>query len=99
MAVACSIVLKQTQTQGRSHFYKAEVLSVAARSDWTQVALAAKQLQLAIHANDQFKEWYQCDKVFDPVRTRINAALDQLPEISRKKDSRMARGSAMADGK
>ena len=99
MAVDCSIVLKQTQTQGRSHFYKAEVLSVAARSDWTQVALAAKQLQLAIHANDRFQEWYQCDKVFDPVRTRINAALDRLPEISRKKDSRMARGSAMAHGK
>jgi len=97
MAVACSIELKQYQ--GRSHYYKAMVLSVAARSDWTQVALAAKQLQLAIHANDRFKEWYQGDKHFDPVRMRINAALDRLPEISRKKDSRMARGSAMADGK
>ena len=92
MAVACSLVLKQTQTQGRSHFYKAEVLSVAARADSRQVALAAKQLQLAIHANPKFKVWYQRDKLFDPVRTRINAALDQLPEISRKKDSRMARG-------
>jgi len=97
MTVSCSIELKQYQ--GRSHYYKAMVLSVAARSDWTQVALAAKQLQLAIHANDRFKEWYQGDKHFDPVRTRINAALDRLPEISRKKDSRMARGSAMADGK
>ena len=97
MAVSCSIELNQSR--GRSHYYKAMVLSVAARSDWTQVALAAKQLQLAIHANDRFKEWYQCDKHFDPVRTRINAALDRLPEISRKKDSRMARGSAMADGK
>ncbi|MGO9915117.1 MAG: protein kinase domain-containing protein, partial [Isosphaeraceae bacterium] len=99
MAVACSRVLKQTQTQGRSHFYKAEVLSVAARADSRQVALAAKQLQLAIHANPKFKVWYQRDKLFDPVRTRINAALDQLPEISRKKDSRMAQGSSLADGK
>ena len=99
MAVACSIELKQTQAQGRSHFYNAEVLSVAARSDWTQVAPAAIQLQLAIHANDKFKKWFQCDKHFDPVRTRINAALDRLPEISRKKDSRMARGSLMANGK
>ena len=95
MAVACSIELKQYQ--GRSHYYKARVLSVAARSDWTQVELAAKQLQLAIHAHDKFKVWYQRDKVFDPVRTRINAALDRLPEIGRKKDSRMARGSSMAD--
>ena len=81
MAVSCSIELKQSQ--GRSHYYMAEVLSVAARSDSTQVALAAKQLQLAIHANDRFKEWYQGDKVFDPVRMRINAALARLPEISR----------------
>ena len=97
MTVSCSIELNQSR--GRSHFYKAEVLSVAAQSDWTQVDLAAKQLQLAICANDRFKEWYQCDKVFDPVRMRINAALDRLPEISRKKDSRTARGSSMADGK
>jgi len=75
------------------------VLSVAARSDWTQVAFAAKHLQLAFFANDKFKVWYQRDKLFDPVRTRINAALDRLPEISRKKDSRVARGSSMADGK
>jgi tetratricopeptide (TPR) repeat protein len=79
MAVSCSIELKQYQ--GRSHYYKARVLSVAARSDWTQVELTAKQLQLAIHAHDKFKVWYQRDKVFDPVRTRINAALDRLPEI------------------
>ncbi|MBV8310482.1 MAG: hypothetical protein JO344_08875, partial [Planctomycetaceae bacterium] len=74
---------KQSQIQGQSHYHKALVLSVAARADSTQVVLAAKQLQLAIHANDRFKEWYQVSKVFDPVRTRINAALDQLPEISR----------------
>ena len=97
MAVACSRVLKQTQTQGRSHFYKAEVLSVAARSDSRQVALAAKQLQLAIHANPKFKVWYQRDKLFDPIRTRINAALDQLPEISRKNWT--ADGSKVSDGR
>ncbi|MGD0041505.1 MAG: protein kinase family protein, partial [Isosphaeraceae bacterium] len=97
MAVSCSEELNQSR--GLSHYYNAMVLSVASRSDWTQVTPAAKQLQLAIHANDRFKEWFQCDKHFDPVRTRINAALDRLPEISRKKDSRTARGSAMADGK
>jgi|GEM_PF-1204196 len=97
MAVSCSIELKQSQ--GLTHYYKAMVLSVAARSDWTQVAFAAKHLQLAFPANDKFKVWYQRDKLFDPVRTRINAELDQLPDLSRKKDSRTARESAMEDGK
>src|SRR5208283_3039757 len=97
MAVSCSIELKQSQ--GLTHYYKAMVLSVAARSDWTRVTLAAENLQLAFPANDKFKVWYQRDKLFDPVRTRINAELDQLPDLSRKKDSRTARESAMEDGK
>ncbi len=95
MAVSCSIELKQSQ--GLTHYYKAMVLSVAARSDWTRVTLAAENLQLAFPANDKFKVWYQHDKLFDPVRTRINAELDQLPDLSRKKDSRTARESAMED--
>jgi hypothetical protein len=82
MAVSCSIELKQSQ--GLTHYYKAMVLSVAARSDWTQVAFAAKHLQLSFPANNKFKVWYQHDKLFDPVRTRINAELDQLPDLSRK---------------
>ena len=81
LAVTCSNELKQSQ--GRSHYFMAEVLSVAARTDSTQVARAADQLQWAIQAHDRFKEWYEVDRVFDPVRTRINAALAQLPEISR----------------
>src|SRR5271157_5850296 len=97
MAVSCSIELKQSQ--GLTHYYKAMVLSVAARSDWTRVTLAAENLQLAFPANDKYKVWYQRDKLFDPVRTRINAELDQLPDLSRKKDSRTARESAMEDGK
>jgi len=32
--------------------------------------------------------WYQRDRVFDPVRTRINAALDVLPEITPMSDGR-----------
>ncbi len=100
MAVSCSIhELKQSRSQGLCHFYKAMVLSVAARSDRTQVADAAAHLQLAIYANDKFKVWYQRQELFDPVRTRINAEFDQLPEIPRKKDSGMARESSMADRK
>jgi serine/threonine protein kinase len=86
MAVDCSIELKLSR--GRSHYYKATVLSIAARSDSAQVVLAARQLQLAIYANDRFKVWYQRDRVFDPVRTRINAALDVLPEITPMSDGR-----------
>ncbi len=95
MAVACSIELNQSQ--GPTHYYKAMVLSVAARSDWTQVTVAAKQLQLAIHANNKFKIWYQRDKLFDPVRTRITAELDRLPDLSRKKGQQ--NGSRNSDGK
>jgi serine/threonine protein kinase len=80
-AVSWSIELKRSR--GRSHYYLAKVLSVAARSDSAEIVSAARELQLAIHANGRFKEWYEGDKVFDPVRIRINAVLDQLPEISR----------------
>ena len=97
MAVSCSSELKQYR--GRSYYYMAKVLSVAARSDSTKVARAATQLQLAIHANNRFKEWYQNDKDFDPMRTRIDAALTQLPELSRAKDGKGARGSSIADGR
>ena len=82
MAVSCGRQLKQFQS--RSLFYKAEVLSVGARSDPMLIVEAARQLQLAIHGNSKFKIWYQGDKIFDPVRIRIDAAFDQLPELSSK---------------
>ncbi len=82
ITVSCSIELKQYQS--RSHYFKAQVLSIAARSDSAQLEPAAKQLQLAIHGNSKFKVWYKRDKIFDPVRIRIDAAFDQLPEISQK---------------
>ena len=81
MTVSCSIELKQYES--RSHFFKAEALSVAARSDRLQIESAAKQLQLAIYGNAKFKDWYQGEKMFDPVRPRVDAAFDVLPEIPR----------------
>ena len=66
--------------QGRSHYFKAEVLGYAARSDRWQIAAAAQQLQLAFLANSQFEQWYKRDPVFDPVRIGIDAALQRLPE-------------------
>jgi hypothetical protein len=66
--------------RGRSRYFKAVVLGYAARSDRSQVAAAARQLQLAFLANSRFERWYKQDPVFDPVRIRIDAALQQLPE-------------------
>ncbi len=97
MAVSCSIELKQSL--GLTHYYTAMVVSVNARSYWTEVIPAAHELQVAIHANAKFKVWYQRDKHFNPVRTRINAAFDKLPEYPPKKHSGMARESSMAGGK
>ena len=65
---------------GRSHYFKAVVLGYAARSDRSQIAAAAQQLQLAFLASPRFEQWYKRDPVFDPVRIGIDAALQQLPE-------------------
>ncbi len=81
MAVRCSNELRRYQ--GRSHYYKATVLSLAARSEPAQAALAAQELRFAFLANPRYKEWYQRDRLFDPVRIQVDAALDQSPEISR----------------
>jgi hypothetical protein len=53
---------------------------LAARSDRSQIAAAARQLHLAFLANPGFKRWYKHDPVFDPVRSEIDAALQQQPE-------------------
>ncbi len=67
---------------GRSHYFKAVVLGYAARSDRTQIAAAAQQLQLAFQTSPRFKQWYKRDPAFDPVRIGIDAALQQLPEVT-----------------
>ena len=67
---------------GRSHYFKAEILGFAARSDHSQIAAAADQLQLAFQTNPRFKQWYKRDPVFDPVRIGIDAALQQMPETT-----------------
>jgi hypothetical protein len=75
-----SLSFQLGQPRGRSHFYLAKVHSIAARTDPLELAEAAKQLQFAVLASPRFKEWYRADREFDPVRIRLDAALDQLPE-------------------
>jgi tetratricopeptide (TPR) repeat protein len=67
---------------GRSHYFKAEILGYAARSDHSQIAAVAEQLQLAFQTNPRFKQWYKRDPAFDPVRIVIDAALQQMPEAT-----------------
>jgi tetratricopeptide (TPR) repeat protein len=67
---------------GRSHYFKAEILGYAARSDHSQIAAAAQQLQLAFQTNPRFKQWYKRDPAFNPVRIVIDAALQQMPEAT-----------------
>ena len=41
---------------------------------------AAEQLKYALRANPRFMEWYRRDTLFDPVRARMDAILDLLPD-------------------
>ena len=70
--------------RGRSHYYKATVHAMAARSDPGQIPLAARQLDYAFKANARFRQWYQDDADFNSTRVRINAALAQLAKASRE---------------
>ena len=83
MSIAMAVQLGQPR--GRSHYYKATVHGMAARSDPDQIALAAEQLDYAFKANARFREWYQADAVFNPTRARINAALDQLAGAAQRR--------------
>jgi serine/threonine protein kinase len=67
--------------RGRFHFTRAEVMSVAARTDPAILPRAARQLTYSYHANSRFKEWYRQDKLFDPVRVQIDAIIEQLPDL------------------
>jgi hypothetical protein len=53
---------------------------MAARSDPEQIPTAAEQLKYALRANLRFMEWYRRDTLFDPVRARMDAILDLLPD-------------------
>ena len=63
---------------GRSHYYMAKILCFDARSNPAQVDPLAEHLQRAFVANTRFKQWYHQDHDFDPVRIRIDAALDRV---------------------
>jgi tetratricopeptide (TPR) repeat protein len=64
--------------RGRSHYCKATILGIAARTDPGQIDPAVEQLRLAFSANPRFQEWYRGDRIFDRVRTPIDAALFRL---------------------
>ena len=76
--ISCSLQLNQPR--GRAHYAKAVVLAMAARSDPEQIPFAAEQLQYALRANPRYMEWYRRDTLFDPVRARMDAILDLLPD-------------------
>ena len=79
-----SMAIQLKLPRGRSHYYKATVHAMAARSDPGQIPLAARQLDYAFKTNPRFRQWYQGDAIFDSTRLRINAALDQLAEATRE---------------
>ena len=65
---------------GLSQFYLAKVYAVNGRSDPRYIKQAAEQIYRAFVANPDFKQWYQGDRDFDPVRTQIDAALQQMKD-------------------
>jgi tetratricopeptide (TPR) repeat protein len=68
-------------SRGQFHYIRAVAMSVAARTDPANLPGAATQLMYAFHAHSRFKEWYQQDKLFDPVRVQIDAMLENLPDL------------------
>jgi tetratricopeptide (TPR) repeat protein len=66
------------QYRGRFHYTKAVAHGVGGRTDPTHLELAARQLKFAFMANARYKEWYQQDKLFDPVRVQLDALIEEL---------------------
>ena len=64
-----------SQYQGMSHYQLAQVQAVAGRTDPPAITEAAQQLARAFRAHPAYRQYYQRDRRFDPVRTRLDAAL------------------------
>jgi tetratricopeptide (TPR) repeat protein len=73
-----AICLELRLPRGQVHYYRAKVRILAARSDPDQLSNAAEDLHCAILAHPRFRQWYHHDREFDPVRTRLDAALDRM---------------------
>ncbi len=65
---------------GKSQFYLARVYAMNGRSDPRFIEDAAKHLHIAFVANPDFKQWYRDERWFDPVRIRIDAALERMTD-------------------
>jgi serine/threonine protein kinase len=68
--------------RGQAYYYLARARAIAARSDPEQISEAAENLHYAVLAHPRFREWYRGDREFDPVRTRIDAALQRLADYA-----------------
>jgi serine/threonine protein kinase len=68
--------------RGQAYYYLARARGMAARTDPEQISEAAENLHYARIAHPRFVEWYHGDHEFDPVRTKINAALDRLSDYA-----------------
>ena len=66
--------------RGESHYYLARACAMKGRSDPEALTEAAKQFYNAFAANPDFRSWYQIETDFDPVRLRIDAALQRMED-------------------
>jgi serine/threonine protein kinase/tetratricopeptide (TPR) repeat protein len=75
-ALDLAIVLKIPR--GEAHYYLARACAIEGRSNPEAIGEAAKQFYCAFTAHPIFRQWYQVETDFDPVRIPIDMALRQL---------------------
>jgi hypothetical protein len=90
------IELKLDRGRGASHYLLARVHAVAGRTDPQAITEAAKQLCRAFLAQPVFREGYQRDRRFDPVRARLDAAMPQADAEARAEVRRRRASAPMA---
>jgi tetratricopeptide (TPR) repeat protein len=69
------------QAVGQAHFNLARVYAALGKSDVNLIEDAAKQLFRSFVAHPDFQQWYRDDgRSFNPVRTRIEAAMARMED-------------------
>jgi tetratricopeptide (TPR) repeat protein len=95
-ALDLAIELKLDLGCGVSHYMLARVHAVAGRTDPQAITEAAKQLSRAFLAHPVYREGYQRDRRFDPVRARLDAAIPQAEADARAELHRRRASTPMA---
>ena len=86
---AVDLAIELGQPRGMSHYNLARACADSAAFGKKYVEQAAHQLYCAFVANPLYKNKYEDDPTFDPVRSSVDALLDRRPDPSKEYHRRL----------